>query len=138
MKRLFALFFVSVVLVGCSKGLDESQWDTIGVDMSISSIEQSLGSPKNTITDREEMLDEVNVKVNAAKDLMKSSIFAESESLNQAKSKLEDFHRSIKNGEDVKIIQYEVKGENKDGEKYSSLRSIYLYGDRVVYYQGAQ
>lgn len=139
-KGLLPLF-IGIFLVGCASKVDENQWSSLQGDMSIEKVEKALGKPNNTIVNKREMLDEVNQKINSSKDLINNPTFADSDAikpLEQVVEDLETIRHGIENDGDSKILQYEIKGEREDGESFTATRNVYLYGDRVVYYDGAR
>lgn len=139
-KRVLTVLFLSMILAGCSNTIDENQWSLTQDDISIEEVEKSLGNPTKTITDKQEMLDEVNSQVNSAKNIINGPVPHSDEVLEpiiQTVEDLDSIHQAIENDDDIKILQYEIKDQYEDGEKYSVIRNIYLHRDRVIYYDGA-
>jgi|SRR5690625_115994 len=138
LHRWILLITLSVFLVGCSS-IDEAQWNSVQFNMSIEQVKKILGSPKETITEKQEMLDVMNGKINQIKDLLNEPAFAGSDALSELEDEVEHLdtiYSGINNDEDVKILQYEINDEHEDGEAYTSTREVILYRDRVLYYNG--
>ena len=136
-KSLFSIILFSFLLVGCTGKIDETQWSAIQGDMSIDMVEDSLGKPKETYTEKQEMIDEINRKVNFAKNLNNNPILSSVEPSNPHEQIIEDMElirSAVERDANVKIMQYEL--EYEDGG--TTTRNVYLENDRVVYYDGAR
>src|SRR5699024_12691036 len=103
--------------------------------MSIEQVKKILGSPKETITEKQEMLDVMNGKINQIKDLLNEPAFAGSDVLAELEHEVEDLdtiYPGINNDEDVKILKYKIEDEREVGEAYSSRREVVLDRDRLL------
>lgn len=134
-RKLLVLFSISLILlVGCSGSVSREEWDRLSPSMSINDIEEEIGSPKKEITEQRAMLDIVNKDINNTKKMLSTSNFigTSNELIMPIEDSLKDLvniYDGIKNGNDIRIYQYDVK--NSEG---TSELEVYIYKGTLYYY----
>ena len=133
-KKVLSLVVLTAFLAACANKVDESTWELVEDDISLSTVEELLGNPNNIITNKNEMIDIVNEKINTAKDVLDGSEIFLNDQLKEPLIRSIEAHETIRWGietdSNIKILQYEV--ENSD-----NIKNIYFLDDRVFFYDGA-